>query len=42
MLQIVERNKNHIADLQRIFLEVRQKTFYWVDTKNYNLTDFDH
>jgi len=42
MLQIVEKNKNHIADLQRIFLEVRQKTFYWLDTQNYNLTDFDH
>jgi ribosomal protein S18 acetylase RimI-like enzyme len=42
MLQIVEKNKNHIADLQRIFLEVRQKTFYWLDTQDYNLTDFDH
>ena len=42
MLQIVEKNKNHIADLQRIFLKVRQKTFYWLDTQNYNLTDFDH
>lgn len=41
MLQIVEKNKNHIADLQRIFLEVRQKTFYWLDTQKYNLTDFD-
>ena len=41
MLQIVEKNKNHIADLQRIFLEVRQKTFYWLDTENYNITDFD-
>ena len=42
MLRIVEKNKNHITDLQRIFLEVRQKTFYWLDTQNYNLTDFDH
>jgi len=42
MLQIVEKNKNHIADLQRIFLEVRQKTFYWLNTQNYNLTDFDY
>lgn len=42
MLQIVEKNKNYIADLRRIFLEVRQKTFYWLDTQNYNLTDFDH
>ncbi|MFB3386919.1 GNAT family N-acetyltransferase [Flavobacterium sp. LAR06] len=42
MFQIVEKNKNHIADLQRIFLEVRQKTFYWLDTQNYNLTDFDY
>ncbi|QOG00953.1 GNAT family N-acetyltransferase [Flavobacterium sp. MDT1-60] len=42
MLQIVEKNKNHITDLQRIFQEVRQKTFYWLDTQNYNLTDFDH
>ena len=41
MLQIVEKNKKHIPDLQRIFLEVRQKTFYWLDTQNYNLTDFD-
>ncbi|OXA81626.1 Ribosomal protein S18 acetylase RimI [Flavobacterium aquidurense] len=41
MLQIVEKNKNHITDLQRIFLEVRQKTFYWLDTHNYKLTDFD-
>ena len=41
MLQIVEKNKNHIADLQRIFLEVRKKTFYWLDTQDYNLTDFD-
>lgn len=41
MLQIVEKNKNHIADLQRIFLEVRQKTFYWLDPQKYNLTDFD-
>ncbi len=41
MLHIVERNKNHIIDLRRIFLEVRQKTFYWLDTQNYNLTDFD-
>lgn len=41
MLQIVEKNKNHIVHLQRIFLEVRQKTFYWLDTQNYNLTDFD-
>ncbi|WP_264537675.1 GNAT family N-acetyltransferase [Flavobacterium sp. N1736] len=42
MLQIVEIRKNYIPDLQRIFLEVRQKTFYWVDTENYNLTDFEH
>jgi GNAT superfamily N-acetyltransferase len=42
MLQIVEKNKNHIADLQKIFLEVRQKTFYWLDIENYSLTDFDH
>ena len=42
MLQIVEKNKNHVADLQRIFLEVRQKTFYWLDNQNYNLTDFDY
>lgn len=42
MLQIVEKNKNHIADLRRIFLEVRQKTFYWLDNQNYNLTDFDY
>jgi len=42
MLQIVEKNKNHVTDLRRIFLEVRQKTFYWLDTQNYNLTDFDY
>lgn len=42
MLRIVEKNKNHIADLQRIFLEVRQKTFYWLDTQNYHLIDFDY
>jgi len=42
MLKIVEKNKNHIADLQRIFLKVRKKTFYWLDTQDYNLTDFDH
>lgn len=42
MLQIVERNKNHLVDLRRIFLEVRQKTFHWLDTQNYKLTDFDH
>lgn len=42
MLRIVEKNKNHITDLQRIFLEVRQKTFYWLDTQNYHLSDFDH
>jgi ribosomal protein S18 acetylase RimI-like enzyme len=41
MLRIVEKNKNHITDLQRIFLEVRQKTFYWLDTHNFYLTDFD-
>jgi ribosomal protein S18 acetylase RimI-like enzyme len=41
MLYIVEKNKNHIKDLQRIFLEVRQKTFYWLDTQNYSLTDFN-
>lgn len=42
MLRIVEKNKNHITDLQRIFLEVRQKTFYWLDTHNFHLSDFDH
>ncbi len=42
MLQIVEKNKNHIVDLQRIFLGVRQKTFHWLDSQNYNLTDFDY
>ena len=42
MLQIVEKNKNHAPDLQRIFLEVRQKTFYWLDTQDYKLTDFEH
>lgn len=42
MLRIVEKNKNHITDLQRIFLEVRQKTFYWLDTQNFHLSDFDH
>jgi ribosomal protein S18 acetylase RimI-like enzyme len=41
MIQIFEKNKNHIPDLRRIFLEVRQKTFYWIDTENYKLTDFD-
>lgn len=41
MLQLVEKNKNHITDLQRIFLEVRQKTFYWLDTRQYNLADFN-
>src|SRR3954467_2238281 len=42
MIQIFEKNKTHIPDLQRIFLEVRQKTFYWVeDTKDYHLTDFE-
>lgn len=42
MVQIVEKNKKHITDLQRIFLEVRQKTFYWLDTANYDSIDFDH
>ena len=41
MVQIVEKNKKHITDLQRIFLEVRQKTFYWLDTANYDSIDFD-
>lgn len=41
MVQIVEKNKKHITDLQRIFLEVRQKTFYWLDTANYDFIDFD-
>lgn len=42
MIQIFEKNKTHVLDLQRIFLEVRQKTFYWVeDTKDYHLTDFE-
>jgi len=41
MLQIVEKNKSHIVDLRRIFLEVRQNTFYWLDTQEYNLSDFD-
>lgn len=43
MIQIFEKNKNHIPDLQRIFLEVRRKTFYWLeDVVDYKLTDFDH
>ncbi|WP_456312128.1 GNAT family N-acetyltransferase [Pseudomonas shirazensis] len=42
MLQISEKRKDHIPDLQRIFLEVRQKTFYWLeDSKDYNLNDFE-
>lgn len=42
MIQIFEKNKTHIPDLQRIFLEVRQKTFYWLDdAKEYHLTDFE-
>jgi len=42
MIQIFEKNKNHIPDLKRIFLEVRQKTFYWLeDIIEYNLDDFD-
>jgi ribosomal protein S18 acetylase RimI-like enzyme len=42
MIQIFEKNKNHIPDLKRIFLEVRQKTFYWLeDSIEYNLDDFD-
>lgn len=41
MVQIVEKNKKYITDLQRIFLKVRQKTFYWLDTANYDFIDFD-
>jgi len=42
MIQIFEKNKNHIPDLQRIFLDVRQKTFYWLnDVVDYTLSDFD-
>lgn len=42
MLQIVEKRKDHIQDLQRIYLESRRKTFYWLeDIEDYNLTDFE-
>lgn len=42
MLQIVEKRKDYIQDLQRIYLESRRKTFYWLeDIKDYNLTDFE-
>ena len=42
MIQIFEKNKDHIPDLQRIFLEVRRKTFYWLeDVADYKLSDFD-
>ncbi|MBF4515932.1 GNAT family N-acetyltransferase [Flavobacterium sp. ANB] len=42
MLQIFEKRKDHIPDLQRIYLEVRRKTFHWLeDVKEYNLTDFE-
>lgn len=42
MIQIFEKRKNNIPDLRRIFLEVRQKTFYWLeDAADYKLSDFD-
>ena len=41
MLQIFEKRASHIPVLQRIFLESRQKTFYWLDTSDYNLNDFN-
>ncbi|KUJ62981.1 hypothetical protein AR687_06195 [Flavobacteriaceae bacterium CRH] len=42
MLQIFEKRKDHIADLQRIYLEIRRKTFYWLeDSKDYHLSDFE-
>lgn len=42
MLQIFEKRKDHIPDLQRIYLEIRRKTFYWLeDIKDYNLADFE-
>lgn len=41
MLKIVERESNHTKDLQRIFLNGRQKTFYWLDTTNFALDDFE-
>ena len=42
MLQIFEKRASHIPALQRIFLESRQKTFHWLDTSDYNLTDYDN
>jgi ribosomal protein S18 acetylase RimI-like enzyme len=38
---IVEYTNAYADDLRRIYLESRQKTFYWLDTSAYRLNDFD-
>lgn len=39
--QIEEFNVIHMDDLRRIFLEVRLATFFWLDPKHLELSDFD-
>lgn len=39
--QIEEFNVIHMDDLRRIFLEARLATFFWLDPKHLELSDFD-
>jgi ribosomal protein S18 acetylase RimI-like enzyme len=41
MLKIIEANSNHTTALRRIFLNVRQKTFYWQDITKFSPDDFE-
>lgn len=38
---IVKYESQHTDQLKKLFLESRQKTFYWLDTTAFNLNDFE-
>ena len=40
-MKIIPKTANHDADLQRIFLEVRRKTFDWLDIETFETDDFE-
>jgi ribosomal protein S18 acetylase RimI-like enzyme len=40
-IKIVEKRQEDVEALRKLFLEVRQQTFFWRDAKEFTLLDFD-